>query len=300
MNIEQLRYFQLTASFQHMSKAADVLNISQPALGSNIRRLEIELGVPLFDRVGRNIVLNSYGEEFLKSANSIIDIWSEITIKLKSMRDNNSNTVTFRMPSLSNFDALQQIIYEKYPKCILVNDDFYFEELESLLLDRKLDFCITGSAIKSKKITQKKVSTTRNVMLVKSTSPYAAYKQANLVDFKDALFCDLASNRASGISELPQVCNAVGFDADVVFVGACIADLLDAVKFRGLVAWLPEYILKGYRFDGISIVELDEPGCYCSLYMAWCEELLSQKPLAYEIRKIVEEYFVSQVNEYES
>ena len=176
MNIEQLRYFQLTASFQHMSKAADVLNISQPALGSNIRRLEIELGVPLFDRVGRNIVLNSYGEEFLKSANSIIDIWSEITIKLKSMRDNNSNTVTFRMPSLSNFDALQQIIYEKYPKCILVNDDFYFEELESLLLDRKLDFCITGSAIKSKKITQKKVSTTRNVMLVKSTSPYAAYK----------------------------------------------------------------------------------------------------------------------------
>lgn len=300
MNIEQLRYFQLTASFQHMSKAAGRVDISQPALGSNIRRLEIELGVPLFDRVGRNIVLNSYGEEFLKSANSIIDIWSEITIKLKSMRDNNSNTVTFRMPSLSNFDALQQIIYEKYPKCILVNDDFYFEELESLLLDRKLDFCITGSAIKSKKITQKKVSTTRNVMLVKSTSPYAAYKQANLVDFKDALFCDLASNRASGISELPQVCNAVGFDADVVFVGACIADLLDAVKFRGLVAWLPEYILKGYRLDGISIVELDEPGCYCSLYMAWCEELLSQKPLAYEIRKIVEEYFVSQVNEYES
>lgn len=34
--------------------------------------------------------------------------------------------------------------------------------------------------------------------------------------------------------------------------------------------------------------------------MAWCEELLEQKPLAYEIRKIVEEYFVSQVNEYES
>lgn len=51
---------------------------------------------------------------------------------------------------------------------------------------------------------------------------------------------------------------------------------------------------------GSNIRRLDEPGCYCSLYMAWCEELLSQKPLAYEIRKIVEEYFVSQVNEYES
>lgn len=94
--------------------------------------------------------------------------------------------------------------------------------------------------------------------------------------------------------------NAAGFDADVVLVGACVADLLDAVKFRGLVAWLPEYILKGYKLDGISIVELDEPGCRCNLYMAWCEELLLKKPLSYEIRKIVEEYFVSQVNEYES
>ena len=137
-------------------------------------------------------------------------------------------------------------------------------------------------------------------MLVKSTSPYAAYERANIADFKDALFCDLASNRASGISELPQVCDAAGFDADVVFVGACVADLLAAVKFRGLVAWLPEYILKGYQLDGISIVELDEPGCYCNLYMAWCEGQLLQKPLAYEIREIVEEYFISRVNEYES
>ena len=86
----------------------------------------------------------------------------------------------------------------------------------------------------------------------------------------------------------------------IVFVGACVADLLDAVKFRGLVAWLPEYILKGYQLDGISIVELDEPGCYCNLYMTWCEGQLLQKPLAYEIREIVEEYFISRVNEYES
>lgn len=55
------------------------------------------------------------------------------------------------MPSLSNFDALQQTIYEKYPKCILVNDDFYFEELESLLLDGKLDFCTRAVRLKAKR-----------------------------------------------------------------------------------------------------------------------------------------------------
>lgn len=49
-----------------MTKAAEELQISQPALSKIIARLEEDLGVPLFDRQGRNIRLNTFGKAFLR------------------------------------------------------------------------------------------------------------------------------------------------------------------------------------------------------------------------------------------
>ena len=48
MELTQLRYFQTAAYYQHISRAAEELNISQPALSTMISRLEKEMGVPLF------------------------------------------------------------------------------------------------------------------------------------------------------------------------------------------------------------------------------------------------------------
>ena len=62
-----LSYFQKTAELQHLTKAAEALHISQPSLSHTIKVLETELGVPLFSRSGRNIVLTRYGEILLDS-----------------------------------------------------------------------------------------------------------------------------------------------------------------------------------------------------------------------------------------
>ncbi len=64
MEWEQLEYFQTLARVQHVTKAAEILSISQPALSRSIVRLEGHLGVPLFDRQKRSIKLNKYGEIF--------------------------------------------------------------------------------------------------------------------------------------------------------------------------------------------------------------------------------------------
>jgi len=55
-----------------MTKAAEILAISQPALSRSISSLEKEIGVPLFDRQGRSIYLNKYGELFLMRVNNIM------------------------------------------------------------------------------------------------------------------------------------------------------------------------------------------------------------------------------------
>ena len=71
MQLYQLEQFSVIARCEHMTLAAETLHVSQPALSQSIARLEKELGVPLFDRQGRKIVLNKFGQEFLKRVEAI-------------------------------------------------------------------------------------------------------------------------------------------------------------------------------------------------------------------------------------
>ncbi len=65
MELLQLRYFQALAKNQQLTKTATELMVSPPALSATISRLEKELGVSLFDRIGRSITLNENGKLFL-------------------------------------------------------------------------------------------------------------------------------------------------------------------------------------------------------------------------------------------
>ncbi len=65
MDLLQLRYFQAVARRQHITAAAADLRVAQPSLSRSVARLEAELGVPLFERTGRRIRINRFGEVLL-------------------------------------------------------------------------------------------------------------------------------------------------------------------------------------------------------------------------------------------
>ena len=66
MELRHLRYFVSVAEQGSVSKAAQQVHVSQPALSRQIRDLEAELGVQLFDRVGRGIELTAEGHDLLR------------------------------------------------------------------------------------------------------------------------------------------------------------------------------------------------------------------------------------------
>jgi DNA-binding transcriptional LysR family regulator len=72
MELTQLEYFLKVARMEHLTKAAESLSITQPALSHSILKLEAELGVPLFERKGRNLKINRYGLMFSKHVEKIL------------------------------------------------------------------------------------------------------------------------------------------------------------------------------------------------------------------------------------
>ncbi|MDL4777826.1 MULTISPECIES: LysR family transcriptional regulator [Thermomonosporaceae] len=73
MNLRQLRYVVATADHGTMTSAAQALYVAQPALSRAVRELERELGVELFARSGRGVVLTPVGERVVREARVALD-----------------------------------------------------------------------------------------------------------------------------------------------------------------------------------------------------------------------------------
>lgn len=64
MNFRKLKIFYETARYLNMTKVAKEMYISQPSISQSINELEAELGVKLFDRIGKKLYLTHEGEIF--------------------------------------------------------------------------------------------------------------------------------------------------------------------------------------------------------------------------------------------
>ena len=72
MEIKNIKTFLKVSATQNFSKAAQQLGYSQSAVTIQIQQLEKELGIPLFERIGKKVYLTEQGENFITYANNII------------------------------------------------------------------------------------------------------------------------------------------------------------------------------------------------------------------------------------
>ena len=85
MTLNQLNYFYQAAMLQHFNQAAEKLNISQPSLSRSITALEDELGITLFEKSGRNVILTKAGDIFLEHVTQILDDVKRAELKMHQL-----------------------------------------------------------------------------------------------------------------------------------------------------------------------------------------------------------------------
>lgn len=93
MNINQLQYFITLAKYEHYTKAADELAITQPSLSNAIKLMEEELGTCLFEKRGRNVVLTKYGRLFLEYAKESMQTLGAGIKKVQELNSATSGTI---------------------------------------------------------------------------------------------------------------------------------------------------------------------------------------------------------------
>src|SRR5690606_22556168 len=86
MDVRQLAYFLAVVRHQHLGRAAEQLRIAQPSLSQAIRGLERELGVALFHRVGRGIVLSDAGSQLVEPARQVVRDLEAAEAAVRSIR----------------------------------------------------------------------------------------------------------------------------------------------------------------------------------------------------------------------
>jgi DNA-binding transcriptional LysR family regulator len=84
MSLTQIEYFVAVAEEGHVGRASRRLRVSQPPLSRQIRALEDELGVTLFDRTARGMRLRDEGRRFLVHARRVLDELTEARREAKA------------------------------------------------------------------------------------------------------------------------------------------------------------------------------------------------------------------------
>lgn len=95
MTLQQLTYFLAAAEHGSFSAAAEALFMSQPSLSEQVRKLEDELGVPLFIRLGRGLALTEAGRTFLPHAERTLADAAQATASVAEVRGLRAGTASF-------------------------------------------------------------------------------------------------------------------------------------------------------------------------------------------------------------
>jgi len=140
MTLQQLRYFCVMTEVLHYTKAANILYVSQPSLSYSLSELEKELGVPLFEKTGKQTRITSYGAAFLPYAKNALAELSRGEAKLMEMTGAISGSLSLGYIYSVSFQLMPDVVNSFYQHQGDKQITFRFQQgMTGALLDSLMD-----------------------------------------------------------------------------------------------------------------------------------------------------------------
>ncbi|MEK5078363.1 LysR family transcriptional regulator [Solibacillus sp. FSL W7-1436] len=290
MEIEQLQYFKTVATMQHMTRAAEVLAISQPALSKSIANIEQHLGVPLFNREGRSIYLNRFGELFLQSVNIILDEYDRIKEEFEDIIKPGSGEVSFGFIHTLGMEIVPELIAstsEAFP-----NMQFSLTQATSLNLLKRLeegaiDLCLSQK-IESRviEIETEELFVEELFVIVPTTHPLAQQDAVKFEDVKNEPF--IAIKKGNSLRQLvDELFLERGIALNTTFAAEEMHTVAGFVGAGMGISVIPN--IKGLDHYKVKRLKLDPP-CFRSVCVSWAKNRYLP-PAVSEFKQYLLDYF---------
>ena len=150
MNLRDLKYLIAVAETEHFGQAAARCYVSQPTLSGQIKKLEQELGVTLFERTNRSVSITPIGTEIIKHAKLILEQADVIKQLAQALRDPLAGALRVgAIPTVSPYliPLILHPLKKKYPQMRLVLSEEITDMLTQRLLAHQIDVAILATEV---------------------------------------------------------------------------------------------------------------------------------------------------------
>jgi len=286
MEWHQLEYFQAVAHLQHFTRAAEQLSISQPALSRSIAKLEDELGVPLFERRGKNVSLNRYGQIFLRHVERAMQEIIEGKQEIQDLLNPDHGVIslaflhslgTHLVPDLlgrfrAKYPGIQFKLYQNGTNLLL-------DQLES----GEIDLCLSAPIVTRERIEWAPLFTEELFVIVPSDHRLSGHSSIRLAEIASEPI--ISFKKDYGLRILAdQLFLKAGLTPHITFEGEEIMTVAGLVEAKLGVAIIPH--LTGLDNTGLSFLRISEPLGHRTIGVAWLTDRYTS-PAAKKFRDFV-------------
>lgn len=279
MDVRNIETFIRVAELGSFTKAANELGYVQSAVTMQIQQLEKELGVPLFDRIGKKVSLNELGTEFLEHAYQIIRTMQEALHLGKNIKDVHATLRLGVLESLlfSNMLKLLPKFKEAYKNVNLQIKMDHASELLKQLKENQLDIVYLSAGLNTDPDLCCYYKRREHLVFVSNPRHSAVNKKK--ISPKELFENDFIVTERSGIcyGRLREIAQQHNAQLHTSVEVDSIAAIVGFLKKNNALAFLPEYSVKKELNEGsLSKIDIDlQPQTYYSQILCHKKRWLS-------------------------
>ena len=241
LNLKDLEYVKAIAHHKHFRKAADACFVSQPTLSGQVKKLEQELNVVLFDRSTKHVTLTAQGERLLTQINVIL----EQTEILKELAATSNGPLQGKLrigiiPTIAPY-LLSALLTSM--KAAFSESHFSFIEMQTATMlealdNGELDFGILADVPELKNYHTVNVYKEDFMVAVSTDNPLSNRKKVALSDLQSCSLLMLSDGHCFK-DQAQKFCFAAGVDVSNQYQGNSLETLLALVAINDGVTFVP-------------------------------------------------------------